>query len=294
MQDKLPVVFDMETNDPDDYITLLFLLGHPRVHLKAVTITPGSVYQVGLVERTLQQFDKNIPIGSYYLEHPKTCVSEWHQKVYGKIEPSNNAQRGCDVLLESCDEQTTLITGAPLKNLGLALDFEDFKLGRLVAQGGFAGEGVVPLQDQLPKFRGKRTCPTFNLNGDIPAALKTLETLKIKERYFVSKNVCHGVAYNKQMNEQLELDLSSSDKKSLSLKLIHKGMSQYLRKKKEGKKLHDPLAACCAIDKSIGNWKEVELFLEKGEWGARLKKDTNTHIITSYDHKRFLRVFFEQ
>ncbi|WP_291720125.1 nucleoside hydrolase [Bernardetia sp.] len=293
MLQKLPVVFDMETNDPDDYITLLFLLGHPRIELKAVTITPGSVYQVGLVERTLQLFGKDIPIGAYYLEHPKNCVSEWHQKVYGKIEPSDNAERGCEILLQNCDEETTLITGAPLKNLGLALEFEDFKLGRLVAQGGFAGEGVVPLPDQLPKFRGKKTCPTFNLNGDIPSALKTLETSKIKERYFVSKNVCHGVIYDRQMNQILEEILNSSHNKSLSLKLIHKGMSHYLQKKKDGKKLHDPLAACCAIEKSIGNWSEVELFMERGEWGARLQQNTNTYIITSYDHQQFLRVFFE-
>jgi hypothetical protein len=39
--EHLEVVFDMETGDPDDFITFLFLLGHPKVHLKAVTIVPG-------------------------------------------------------------------------------------------------------------------------------------------------------------------------------------------------------------------------------------------------------------
>jgi hypothetical protein len=37
----LDVVWDMETADPDDFITLLRLLGHPRVRLKAVTIITG-------------------------------------------------------------------------------------------------------------------------------------------------------------------------------------------------------------------------------------------------------------
>ena len=33
------VVWDMETGDPDDFLTLLLLLGHPQVNLKAVTVT---------------------------------------------------------------------------------------------------------------------------------------------------------------------------------------------------------------------------------------------------------------
>jgi hypothetical protein len=65
----------------------------------------------------------------------------------------------------------------------------------------------------------------------------------------------------------------------------------YLRTRPEGKILHDPLAACCAIDESIGEWAEVELFREKNEWGARLKSDTRTWIITDYDHARFMQIF---
>ena len=37
------VVWDMETGDPDDFLTLLFLIGHPKVNLKAVTVTPGTL-----------------------------------------------------------------------------------------------------------------------------------------------------------------------------------------------------------------------------------------------------------
>lgn len=46
-----PFVLDMETSDPDDFITLLMLLGHPLVDLRAVTVTPGTREQVGLVRR---------------------------------------------------------------------------------------------------------------------------------------------------------------------------------------------------------------------------------------------------
>jgi pyrimidine-specific ribonucleoside hydrolase len=76
---------------------------------------------------------------------------------------------------------------------------------------------------------------------------------------------------------------------SLSLDLIWKGMDTYLSRQPAGKKFHDPLTACCAIDESIGTWAEVELYREKGAWGARLSPGSRTWIITGYDHDRFVR-----
>ena len=40
------IVLDMETQDPDDFLCLLFLASHPAVRLKAVTLVPGSPEQV--------------------------------------------------------------------------------------------------------------------------------------------------------------------------------------------------------------------------------------------------------
>ena len=34
----LDIIYDMETDDPDDFLTLLLLLGHPQVNLKAYGI----------------------------------------------------------------------------------------------------------------------------------------------------------------------------------------------------------------------------------------------------------------
>src|SRR5262249_49371641 len=136
----IDIVWDMETQDPDDFLTLLLLLGHPDVRLKAVTITPGSAEQVGLVRRALSWFDRDLPVGAYNLDHPKSCVSSWHYKVYGEATPSRDAEPGAEVLLRCCDEKTTLLTGAPLKNLGAALRAgSNFRVGGWVAQGGFAG-----------------------------------------------------------------------------------------------------------------------------------------------------------
>src|SRR5262245_24549984 len=169
------LVWDMETSDPDDFLTLLLLLGHPDVNLKAVTVTPGSPAQVGLVRRALGWFGRDLPVGAHNLDHPKDCVSAWHHEAFGAAPPSRDAEPAAEVLLRHCDERTTLLTGGPLKNLGAAIRLDAgrgaFRLGRLVAQGGFAGEGVVPPERQLDKFKGLVTCPTYNLNGDPKSAL---------------------------------------------------------------------------------------------------------------------------
>jgi pyrimidine-specific ribonucleoside hydrolase len=287
----IEVVWDMETQDPDDFLTLLLLLGHPEVHLKAVTITPGSPDQVGLVRQALAWFGRDLPVGAHDLDHAKSCVSFWHYRAYGSIPPSRDAVPGGEVLLRYCNDNTTLITGGPLKNLGDALRLDalrgenTFRLARLVAQGGFAGEGVVPRELQMDKFKGMTTSPTYNLNGDPASALAILGFPGVGVRRFVSKNVCHGVWYDWEMHLRFE----AMKKKSLSLGLIWKGMDAYLSRQPAGKKFHDPLTACCAIDESIGTWAEVELYREKGSWGARLAPGSRTWIITGYDHDKFVQ-----
>ena len=297
---KIDIVWDMETADPDDFLTLLLLAGHPRVNLKAVTITPGTPEQVGLVRTALCEWlGLTIPIGAYNLEHKKDCVSGWHYKAYGRFSPSKDAIPGGKLLIDICDEHTTLVTGAPLKNLGAAIELSEntenenegkrLKLGRLVAQGGFAGVGVVPAHLQLEKFRGRQTCPTYNLNGAPAQALAALEYPGIGLRRFVSKNVCHGVKYDPELHELV----TRVKEKSESLRLIHQGMEVYLRKNKDGKKFHDPLAACCAIEESVGTWAEVRMYREKGEWGAKLQEGSGTWIITDYNQELFRRVLTE-
>jgi hypothetical protein len=101
----------------------------------------------------------------------------------------------------------------------------------------------------------------------------------------VSKNVCHRVCYDQALHRRVE----AVEDRSLSLGLIWKGMDAYLRERPAGKLLHDPLAACCAIDEAVGTWAEIELYREKGEWGARPAPGSGTWIITDYDHERFVR-----
>jgi inosine-uridine nucleoside N-ribohydrolase len=291
-------VLDMETSDPDDFLTLLLLLGHPRVELRAVTITPGTREQVGLVRWALAELGRqDVAVGAHNPEHPKKCVSAWHYSAYG-IEPreADPDDLGPAILARHLGPDTTLVTGAALKNLGRLLQLPDrpSQLGRLYVQGGFAGEGVVPTERQLPKFRGLRTCPSFNLGGDPKAVFRVLEhRASFSDLHFVSKNVCHDVIYDSTLHERAQQALSSMTPGSLQHQTwswVVRGMGHYLDKTPSGKALHDPLAACCAIEPELAQWAEVEIFREKGEWGSRLAPGSGVHIITGYDHERFVQV----
>jgi pyrimidine-specific ribonucleoside hydrolase len=283
----------METGDPDDFITLLFLLGHPLVHLKAVTIVPGTPDQIGFIRYVLNRFNRNdLPLGVFNI-NAKPALSKFHLKIYEDtlIRESREALDGSDVLIANCDEQTILICGGPLSNIAKAIETGQFKVGRLVVQGGFAGDNIIPEEKRLNKFNGRLTCHTFNLGADIKAAKIVLNYSEIKEKYFVSKNVCHGVIYTKDIHKQLEKVKDQSQ----SLQEIYHVMSIYLNQKgKIGKAFHDPLAACCAIDLSIGQWKHVELYMDENtkEWGSRINKHSNVKIIVNYHQDKFLSTLF--
>ena len=287
----IDLVFDMETGDPDDFLTLLWLADHPRVNLRAVTVTPGSRAQIGVVRWGLRALERGeVPVGAYNLDHPKDSVSAWHYRSFGDIAPSEDARPGWELLAEHLDADATLLTGAPLKNLKILLRDhlpEGFTLGRWVAQGGFAGDNVVAPEHRLAKFRGMTTCPTYNFNGDPKGARLALDHPAIRERRCVSKNVCHGVVYDQEFHERV----GDHRHQRASLRIIHEAMTSYLRRNKAGKKFHDPLAACCALDPSIVSWAEVELVRHGGKWGSEPKPGSNTWISVAVDQGAFAQRF---
>lgn len=95
----------------------------------------------------------------------------------------------------------------PLKNLGRLYEhFPATLIGTWVAQGGFAGDSVVPPEHRLAKFAGRETCPTFNFNGAPQVALSMLGSEKIAERWLVSKNVCHGKMFHDPLAAAVAID----------------------------------------------------------------------------------------
>jgi len=280
------MVLDLETGDPDDFLTLLLLLDHPRVDLRAVTITPGTADQVGLVRRALHWFGRGtLPVGASQITIDKRAVSAWHYKSFGPTPPSRDAEPANELLVRILDPDTTLVTGAAPRNLGAALAYApNLAINWWVAQGGFAGEGVVPPERQLPKFRGFMTFPSFNLNGAPRAVFAALSAPGIRRRRFVSKNVCHGVIYDRAMHARF----ATASVRRQSIALVYQSMERYLRDHPAGKAFHDPLAAACAIDEGVGEWAEVEIYRNTDGWGARLAPGSSTSIIIGYDHERLL------
>jgi len=289
----MDIAFDMETSDPDDVMTLCFLAGHPQVKLRAVTVTPGSRSQIGLVRNVLDRMRVDVTVGAKNPDHPKECVSAFHHKWLGippKAEPDGI---GWEVLSAACAAYPSIsvVTGGPLSNLGAMIaNGKERKIGQLVIQGGFAGDSVTSPEHRLAKFAGRETAPTFNLNGDVKAAFAALNYDGAKIRRLVSKNVCHGVVYDRSMHERMQKfsDVSSG------IKLMIQGMEEYLKHKPEGKIFHDPLAACVALDPTVCGFREIEMYREKGEWGSRLKDGTRTWISVSVDKKAFEEVLSGQ
>lgn len=288
-------IFDMETGDPDDFLTLALLAGHPEVRLVAVTVTPGTPHQIGVVRYCLAQFGLDIPVGAQNIDHKKargtpdehyvTCVSDWHYRTFGNIDPSHDAKVAWEVLLGHYKPGVTLVTGGPLKNLAAMKAVSSAPLGRLTVQGGFAGDNIVLEALRLPKFAGRITCPTFNLNSAPEAALSVLSEHARFEGpvQMVSKNVCHGVVYDKEMHARLQAVTNPHP----GLQMVIRGMDAYLARNSDGKKFHDPLAAMCALNPAIGTWADVTPYREKGEWGCRAGGPIK--IIVGYDHELFIQ-----
>lgn len=284
---KIPIAWDMETADPDDVFTLCMLSHHPKVELRSVTVTPGSRQQIGLVKHILKLLDKNIPVGSKNVNHPKECVSAFHYKWLGNIDPAEPDGNGPDILWNAHYgyPELKIVCGASLGNLSNYSN-RYVLIPEVVIQGGFAGDSIVPEEYRLNKFVGKETCPTFNLNGDIEAAKNVIASEKILKRIFVSKNVCHGIIYDNDMHERIKPHRHNN----AGLELLVKGMDFYLKNKSSGKAFHDPLAACVAISPDCCEFKEVELYRSKGEWGSKLQEGTNTFISIKCNRDRFEEV----
>ncbi|MFD0888957.1 nucleoside hydrolase [Streptosporangium algeriense] len=287
----LDLIFDLETQDPDDVLTLCLVAGHPAVRLRAVTITPGSPTQVGLVRHVLRRLERDdVAVGASDPGTGKSHVSGFHDRWLGTPSDAQPDAPPADVIAETLrwHPEATLLTGGPLHNLRRFLDtYPGVRLSRWTAQGGFAGDNVVPPEHRLTKFEGRTVCPTFNFNGEPRAALLALSSDRIARRELVSKNVTHGVAYDGEFHERLRPHRD----RTAGLALIFAGMQHYLRKRPGGKLLHDPAAACVAIDRAIATWAEVEMVREEGGWGALPAAGSGTFITTALDHERLFEVF---
>ncbi|WP_119728510.1 nucleoside hydrolase [Thermomonospora amylolytica] len=283
------LIFDLETQDPDDVLTLCLVATHPAVRLRAVTVTPGAPAQIALVRHVLRRLGRpDVPIGAEDPGTGKDHVSGFHYKWLGAPPPAEADGPPDEVMAETLTRhpQAVLLTGGPLHNLRRLIERRPgVRPARWVAQGGFAGDDLVRPEHRLAKFEGLTHCPTFNFNGERTAARLALDPASgIGRRELVSKNVTHGVRYDRDLHERLRPHRD----RNAGLALVHQGMELYLRKRRAGKLLHDPTAACAAIDPGVCGWAEVEMVQDGLAWGAVPAPGSGTFITVSLDRARLL------
>eukprot|EP00927_Polykrikos_kofoidii_P077410 TRINITY_DN7434_c0_g1_i1.p1 TRINITY_DN7434_c0_g1~~TRINITY_DN7434_c0_g1_i1.p1 ORF type:complete len:640 (+),score=71.27 TRINITY_DN7434_c0_g1_i1:98-2017(+) len=320
---RVNVVLDMETDDPDDFICLIFLASHPQINLKAVTISPGSTTQVGLVRWLLQRLGKDIAVGAGDIDHPSPAVSPWHADAFfggEEIPPSRDAEVAWQVLVRECNEETTLFTGGPLLNVAEAITRrgDNFVVGTWLAQGGFAGDVLVPQDALLSKFAGKSRNLTTNFGREYGSAVSlaahaALAHEGFRQRLLVSKNVCHhhsnsfeaahldrlfqniqSRGITREAVARVALESTDEDNFLVGQCLLAHGMREYLRRK-DGKLMHDPLAAMVILDpRVIDLWCEVNMTQHiDGTWGATAREYSFTFISLRHKPDVFWTVFLD-
>lgn len=294
---KTKVIYSLETNDPDDYFNLAFLCSHPQIDLKGVTICPGSPEQVGIVKHVLSYTGKTdvlvgVPDPKQYTFKSmgaNQIVSNFHYKVIKQLKPNYSAIESNKVFFTIIKEHpdVVVITGGPVTDVATFLKkYPNMTIAKWVGQGGFAGDNVVAEEDVLPKFKGKTSCRTFNFCQDSASANFLLETDQIKEKVLVSKNVCHGMYYDKALHEKMKAHRD----KYKGLELIVDGMEIYLEGKPKGKLFHDPLASTVIVDNTVCDFKRVKLFYKNGEYGAELDDKSDVIISVKADKEKFFKV----
>jgi len=285
--EKKKVIFDMELNDPDDYFALIFLARHPLIDLTGVTVYPGNKSQIGCIKTILKNMNKNIPVGSDFLDVEYSLNPIHHSFV--SFLPAEPDMSAIELLKQNIESGSILFTGAPLTNIkNLLKTYQNFSIPLLFGQGGFVGCNVAPVIYR--SFKKKVTNRTFNFCSDIEAVDLILKTKG--KKFFTSKNVTHHCKYTKETHQKLK-----KFNHSLGLFLIYKGMDTYLQQTK-AKKFHDVLAAMTIISDSVVEFKEVEMYHQinqKGfvEWGSKAKKGTNIFASINYSKEIFFQLLTE-
>ena len=186
----------------------------------------------------------------------------------------HECQEASQLIADVCDTSCTLFTGGPTHNLGDALQL-GARIGRWVAQGGFCGVGVVPDgAPTLPQFAGKTHCATWNFGGSKDATLRALASDAIDRIVLVGKNVCHRCEYTQELHWLVQHGTTTCAPNARAMQLFHQAMEHYIEKSRN-KKLHDPLAAMCAVDEGIVSLREVLPDRDaNNSWGAVLCEGT--------------------
>lgn len=281
------VIFDMETGDPDDLITLLMLLNNPDINLKAVTCYEGSPVQIGLIEHVIGLSGKTISVAGWNSENKE--LNNYYADVVGTWKPSNSKITPVELLTKELTEDTLLLTGAPLTNIAAFLNQNpERKITKMTTQGGYLGE-LVPELKRLEKFKNRKSIRTYNLTNDTDAFNTVNYSTQIADLTYVTKDLCHGFLYLPEIHDSIDF------KNDAVSQLLKKALNFYASKK-VAKAMHDPLAMLFMLYPEIGNRIPISMSfaIEKKHKvfsSVAGNKDSHTFGLVEYDYDKAWDLF---
>ncbi len=244
------IIFDMETGDPDDLITLLMLLNNPDVNLKAVTCYEGSPLQIGLIEHVINLSGKSIPVAGWNSQEKE--LNPYYYEVLGKWNKKESFKNPVELLNEFLTEDTLLLTGAPLTNIATYIQSNPNKtIGKMTTQGGYLGN-LIPEEKRLDKFKNRTAIRTYNLTNDTDAFNTVNYSNQIQEITYVTKDLCHGFLYTPEIHQDIQF------KNDPISDLLQKSLNYYASKNVH-KAMHDPLAMLFMLYPEIGTKKPIQM-----------------------------------
>lgn len=275
------VLFDMETGDPDDLITLLMLLNNPDVNLCGITCYQGSPIQIGLIDHVLKLAkQEHIPVGGWNEVEPSS-LSPYYTAVIGEWQPKNAVLNPVQVFKQVFENNDNIhvLTGAPLTNLRCVLEqLPDLYIENMVTQGGYIGNLVAPSK-KLSKFKNKSEYRTYNLGNDTIAFDTVNYSNNIEKITYVTKDLCHGFLYNIDIHKTIHFQADPVGQLLLSC------FAQYTNLGKS-KAMHDPLAMLIMLYPDLGQTIPVNMNHRIDERGHEVfyTVEGNNHTYALHDY----------
>lgn len=254
-------------HDPDDFFALCYLIA-AGVRVKCVNVTPGFDFQVALADLIRRETGVHFDIG--VAEGGRGCgtVGGVHASILGAYGATGGVADGLgddltDRAISGSPDAEVLVIGPPKSTGRFFQRFPTRPVNRVVIQGGFLGYHAYRPAHPLPQFDGKTSVPSFNPNGD-PKGVAAIQTGNVGERYWVSKNVCHGVVFDRERWHDMT-GRSSTPCSARAAGMFAYAAEAYLAKH-GSKKFHDPTAAVCLLHPEIATWVRADMTRVKGGW----------------------------
>ena len=254
--------------DPDDLFALLYFVAS-EINIAGIAISPGDPDQIAIGRFISKIAGKDIPIIASQKDRNKSSANKFHREILKEHGMSLTSKADCQYINDFIKNDTDVFICGPPQAFGSLIREYNPEIKKLVIQGGFLSYEIHDISCQkLDKFIGQKEVSTFNLNG---AGINGEYAVKAncRELRMVGKNLCHTIIYDQNIHNKI----CQIAPKNEAIEIIRSCMTKYLKKHKNGKKFHDPLAAVAYTNPEIFKWVRGDPYKNNGYWGTILKND---------------------